>query len=175
MRILPLLLLAACDGPNKDTATETDTDTDTDTDFQPPLNPDEGSLVLLRTMENGTLVDAELAAIFASSSQGYVNAAQCARTELTPCLRDLPDVGTRMEYDPQDRFTPAGSLFRYVGLTIDFGPFEAVYEPEGDLDYSFYYADVTDQGEFTGPADLSLGVQWGDFSDTVTTVRRSST
>ncbi|MEZ4316594.1 MAG: hypothetical protein R3F61_03800 [Myxococcota bacterium] len=158
MRSLPLFLLLGCPGKSPDTD---DTDTPVDTDTDSPFGGDEGGLALLRTYENGELVHAEVIGIFTNEDQGFLNLAQCARFEETPCLRELPAPGMRVPYDPTDRFVATSSFYKYVGLSVELGPYEAWYVVEPEL--SFYYADVTDEGDYTGPADLSLGVEWGDF------------
>ncbi len=159
-----LLALVGCPGPSPTGTGDTDTPSDTDTDS--PFGGDAGSLTLIREYEDGVLVDAEVLGLFMNEDQGFINAAQCARSEESPCLRELPDAGGRIEYDAADRFVLTSSSYRYVGLDVTYGPYSAPYEVLDDV--SRYYLDVTDAEQsnpFTGPADIALGVQWGDYSE----------
>jgi hypothetical protein len=162
---LSLLSLLALGGCNNGPATDTDdppTGVDTDTDS--PFGGDEGSLALVREYDGGQLVSAEVLGLFMNDDQGFVNAAQCARSEESPCLRELPEPGGRIEYDATDRFVLTSSSYRYVGLDVTFGPYQAPYEVLDDV--SRYFLDVTDReaaSPVSGPADIALGVQWGDF------------
>jgi len=158
MRWIPLFLLFGCPGPGPDTG-ETDPDTDSDTDN--PFGGEDGSLTLLRSYENGELINAEVVGLFMNDDQGFLNAAQCARSEESPCLRALPEPGTRIPYDPTDRFVAGSSFYRYVGLSIPYGPYEAFYEVGDDL--SMYYVDVSDSEPIEGPIDLAIDVQWGPW------------
>lgn len=162
MRSLPLLFLLACpQPPDTDSDPESDTDTDADTDPEPSLE-EFGGLALIRTYEAGELVQADLVGAFVNTEQGFLNVAQCLSGPLAPCVSELPpSPGESIPWLPADRFDPGPVIFRYVGLTVDFGPYQAFYEVNEQ--FSYYTADVTTRGPAEGPLDLALGVQWGDF------------
>jgi hypothetical protein len=160
MRHLPLIALIACTGPTP-TATPTGI-SPTDVPFTPPPGTDQGDIALVRGYTRGQLVRSELVALFASDLQEVLNPAQCVVDESRPCLRRLPEaIGDQVTYDRLDRYVENQSLYRYVGLTVPFGPYETFYQVEDDL--SWYYADVTDQGDVQGPVDAAVDVEWGVF------------
>ncbi|MCB9672005.1 MAG: hypothetical protein H6734_21190 [Alphaproteobacteria bacterium] len=156
MRTLLPLLLLGCPGK---------TPTDTSEPVTPvPIDPipgtDQGSLALVRGYQNGLLVRSELVGVFANDLQEFVNVAHCLPDETTPCLHVLPPLGESRQYDPLERYVENRSFYRYVGLTVPFGPYETYYRADELL--SWYYADLSGRGDFSGPADITLGVEWGD-------------
>lgn len=162
-QLLPLFaLLAGCPGTPSTPTDPTGTPTDTDPPTVVP-GSDQGNLALVRGYENGELVRAELVGVFANDLQDYLNVAHCLTDDLTPCLTEVPEsVGSSVQYDLLDRYVESQSLYRYVGLSVPLGPHEAFYEVAGPV--SRYYADVTENVDFEGPADVSIGVEWGDHT-----------
>lgn len=159
MRLLSLLLLVACPGPSTDPTDPTGT-TPTDPPVTLPPGTDQGNLALIRGYENGVLIRSELVGLFANDLQEVLNPAHCVARPDRPCLHSLPDPGLSLTYDLLDRYVENQSFYRYVGLSVPFGPFEAYYSVESSL--SWYYADLIDRGDIQGPVDVTVGVEWGD-------------
>jgi len=169
------LLLSGCggsvtDGEPKDGAGTTDTDSTTDSDLTVDTDAgpeyfeqDQGSLMLVRR-DNGRSKAAFLYGLFVDEHPGFQNLAQCA-VDRTLCLDLLPvDEDTYIEPNTDLLFDPQFSEYRYVGLTVSLGGYEANYY--NDV-VSYYYADLTDQtggNPISGDLGAQFGVEWGDYS-----------
>lgn len=157
--LLPLVFLAACNGGV--TPTDTAGPDPTGSVITPDPPSDQGSLTLVRGYANGQLVRSELVGLFGNDLQDYVNVGACVIDDLTPCLTVLPEAeGERRPYDLLDRYVETQTVYQYVGLTVPLGPYETYYQADDLL--SWYYADLSDQPDFSGPADVSVGVEWGE-------------
>ncbi len=145
-----------------DTTTETDTDTDpVDTAFPPG---DVGSLVVVQ--DGGRTA---LYAMFVNQQPGFENLASCAVTD-TVCVPGFasrnPGTDVQDAFDPNIRFDPVFSQYRYVGDEITFGPWTAELRYDAERGIAFYFADLTGEDIPLGPMGVSWGVQWGDYAGT---------
>jgi hypothetical protein len=167
------LLISACggtttdEGPkvgttDTDTDTTTDTDPTTDTDAPEYFDQDLGSLMLVRR-NNGLNNASFLYGLFVDEHPGFQNLAECA-VDRSVCIDQLPvDEDTYVEPNMDLLFDPQFSEYRYVGLTVSLGGYEANYF-NGQV--SYYYADLTDQtggNPISGPLGAEFGVEWGDY------------
>jgi len=132
-----------------------------DTDPQ-QLNQDVGSLMLVRK-DSGNGVKVFLYGLFVDEHPGFHNLARCA-VDRGLCFDQLPaDEDTYIDPNQNLTFDPLYSDYRYVGLTVGLGEFEANYY--NDV-VSYYYADVTAENGGTpidGKLGATFGVEWGNY------------
>ena len=172
------LLFAGCGPSTTDTdkggkGNDTDIEpTDTDSDTNQYFNQDLGSLMLIRK-NNGDDMGVFLYGLFVDEHPGFQNLAECAVARGL-CFDILPDdEDTYIEPNTNQTFDPLFSDYRYVGLTVSLGDFEANYY--NDV-VSYYYANVTEQtggNPIFGDLGASFGVEWTDYKgDSDITVSR---
>ncbi len=167
MRPLPLLvLIAACSAspapaPDGTESTTPTASTVEDTGFRPA---DQGSLMLVRTLgarPEGT--QTKLYGLFVDTHPGYVNLAECA-IRGGPCLNLLPTVEDDfINIDLEREFNPLGSDYRFAGVSVSMGPYQAFYVG-GPM--SFYWANLKpelDGDEISGDFGVKFSGEWGEY------------
>ncbi len=161
-----IALSAGC-GPttpdgNGDDDDDTNVTADDDTDDPLYFDRDLGSLVLVRR-NSGNGRSVYLYGLFVDEHPGFQNLARCAVSRGI-CLDILPvDEDTYIEPNTNQTFDPLFSEYRYVGLTVSLGQFEANYYNDA---VSYYYANVTEQAAgvpISGEMGAKFGVEWGDY------------
>lgn len=165
--LLPsVMLLAACapaPGPG--------VDTDTDTDLPDPGGEDtgwysgeSGSLVLRRTLEADGTLTARIYGLFYDQDQGILNTAACALDDAACHVVLPPAEDDYIRIDRLPTWAPDLAEYRWAGLDVAIGPYEAHYV--NDLDgMPHYFADLTDayaQSPAFGWMGVRFGGTWGD-------------
>ena len=122
--------------------------------------------VTQRRRDNGINQAAFLYGIFVDEHPGFHNLAECA-VDRGICLDLLPvDEDTYIDPNTDVVFDPQFSEYRYVGLTVSLGDYEANYYNDA---VSYYYANLSDQtggNPISGALGAEFGVEWGDYSGT---------
>ena len=164
---LSLALSIACNTGADGDGDPTDLPATTDTAEPTTTTPDTGwpegdfgSLMIVEDPQRGL----GLYGLFVNQQPGFDNLAYCAIEERV-CVNGFPaDLDTTAPYNPTQVFDPVFSQYRYVGDTVQLGPYSAELYSNSETGLAFYYAQLGDVELSLGPMGVTFGGQWGDYS-----------
>jgi hypothetical protein len=125
---------------------------------------DMGHVMLVTRTADGVRTR-ELFGLFVDFHEDYLNLARCA-VDRSTCYNVVPGEKDQfIDLEPRNEF-PFDREFRYLGIDIGLGPYDAYYFYDSPSGSAYYYGDVTDTKPIYGPAGVRFGVEWGDYAGT---------